>query len=288
MKRVAYFGPAGSNTEEAAILHDPTADREPFGSIPAVAEAVETGMADEGVVPIENSIEGSVSITLDLLIHESNLRICRELVLPIRHFLLVRPGTRPEDIRRLISHPQAIAQCRRFIDRCFPKAEIVPALSTSAAVQEVLAASGDAAAIGTKRAAVLYGAEILAMDIQDRTSNSTRFVVLAPTDHPPTGNDKTSIAFDFAIDRPGALVSVLQEFAERNINLTKIESRPSKESLGKYIFLADLEGHRNDPIVAEALECVRRKTALFKLFGSYPRFANGEREPSGDQNPARP
>ncbi|MBI3977713.1 MAG: prephenate dehydratase [Chloroflexi bacterium] len=275
MKRIAYLGPAGTFTEEVTILHDPTAIREPFSSIPAVASAVETGMADEGVVPIENSLEGSVSITLDLLIHESDLLIRQELVLPVRHFLLVRPGTRFEDVRRLVSHPQALGQCRRFIDRCFPKADVVPALSTAAAVEEVAAGAGDAAAIGTRRAAALYGAEILASNIQDRTENSTRFVVLSRTDHAPTGKDKTSIAFDFAADRPGLLVSVLQEFAERNINLTKVESRPNKESLGRYIFLVDLEGHRAEPVMAEVLDRVRAKASFFKVFGSYPRFPNG-------------
>jgi len=270
-KKIAYFGPAGTFTEGAALMYDSESQLLPFSSIAAVASAVEAGMADEGVVPIENSLEGSVTDTLDLLIHESSLVIRKELVLPIDHCLLVRPGTQAHEVKVLFSHPQPLGQCRRFIERCFPKAEVVAALSTAAAVEEMMAYDSPSAAIGTKRAAELYGAEILALHIQDQSSNVTRFVVLAPTDHQRTGFDKTSICFYFAEDHPGALCQVLEEFAQREINLAKIESRPSKESLGKYFFLVDLEGHRQDSIVAEALERVREKTALFKILGSYPR-----------------
>jgi len=272
-KKIAYFGPAGTFTEGAALMHDSESQLLPFSSIAAVASAVETGMADEGVVPIENSLEGSVTDTLDLLIHESSLVIRKELVLPIDHCLLVRPGTQAHEIKVLFSHPQPLGQCRRFIERCFPKAEVVAALST-AAVEEMMAYDSPSAAIGTKRAAELYGAEILALHIQDQSSNVTRFVVLAPTDHQRTGFDKTSICFYFAEDHPGTLCQVLEEFAQRGINLAKIESRPSKESLGKYFFLVDLEGHRQDSVVAVALERVRERTALFKILGSYPRFGD--------------
>ena len=272
-KRIAYLGPAGTFTEEAALFYDAEAELIPFPSILSVAAAVDTGIADEGVVPIENSIEGSVTDTLDLLIHESRLLIQRELVLPIEHHLLVKAGTRAKEIDTIFAHPQALGQCRRFLERCFPKAQVIAALSTAAAVQDMMAFhSLSATAIGTERAAALYGAEILARGIPDQASNVTRFVVLSPTDHPPTGNDKTSLCFSTTEDQPGVLCSILQEFAQRNINLAKIESRPTKESLGKYIFLVDLEGHRDDAIVAEVLEKVQAKTALFKLFGSYPRY----------------
>ena len=271
-KRIAYLGPPGTFTEEAALLYDKTAHLIPFASIPAVAAAVASGMAEEGVVAIENSIEGSVTDTLDLLIHESDLLISKELVLPIEHHLLAKPGTEVSDVKVIISHPQALGQCRNFIERCFPKADVVAALSNAAAVEEMMASSYPAAAIGTARAAELYGAHTLAKAIQDQASNVTRFVVLAATDHPATGFDKTSLCFSFAEDRPGVLCEVLQEFAQRNINLAKVESRPSKESLGKYIFLVDLEGHREEAPVSEALRRVREKTALFKLFGSYPRY----------------
>lgn len=253
------------------MRHNSQAKLIPFPSFRAVATAVDTGMADEGVVAIENSIEGSVTDTLDLLIHETKMLIKKEMVLPIRHNLLVKPGTHVHQVGVIFSHPQPLAQCRYFLERCFPKAHLASALSTATAVEQMMANDTPAAAIGTERAAQLYGAEILARDIQDKASNVTRFVVLAPNDHPPTGADKTSLCFAFDKDEPGLLFSILQEFAQRGINLAKIESRPSKESLGRYIFLVDLEGHRQQPQIAEVLEKVRTKTSLFKIFGSYPK-----------------
>lgn len=270
-KRIAYLGPPGTFTEEAALLYDPSAQLLPFASVAAVAAAVDSGMAEEGVVAIENSIEGSVTDTLDILIHESRLSIRRELVLPIEHYLLVRPGMQAAHVKVLLSHPQALGQCRRFVERCFAKADVVAALSTTAAVEEMLARE-NAAAIATRRAAAIYGAEILARNIQDRSDNLTRFVVLAETDHPATGDDKTSLAFSFAEDRPGLLVAVMQEFSTRDINLTKVESRPTKERLGEYIFLVDLAGHRSEAAVAEALARVEAQASFFRIFGSYPRY----------------
>lgn len=273
-KRVAYLGPAGTFAEQAALLHDPQAELIPFASIPAVVAAVSSAMAEEAIVPIENSLEGAVTDTVDLLIHESKLVIRKELVIPIEHCLLVNPGSSPSEIEAIFSHPQALGQCRRFLERCFPKAQQVASLSTAASVQEMLS-KPRTAAIATKRAAQLYGAEVLAQGIQDNPNNVTRFVVLAASDHEPTGLDKTSLCFSIKEDRPGALVEVLTEFSSRRINLAKIESRPSKESLGKYIFLVDLEGHRLDPKVAEALEQVKKKPSVerFKIFGSYPQYA---------------
>lgn len=295
--RLAYLGPAGTFAEEAALRYREDAQLVPFPSIVAVGTAVATGMAEEGVVPIENSLEGSVPVTLDLLIHESGisipvgregppvrrrldlgsdfsgLLIRRELVLPVDHCLMVRPGTVPTEIRVIHSHPQALAQCQRFIERCFPRAEAMAALSTAAAVEEMMGSQRPAGAISTRRAAALYGAQILASGIQDDSPNETRFVVLACQDHPRTGTDRTSLCFSIADDRPGALVAVLQAFAERSINLSKIESRPSRESLGKYIFLVDLEGHREDPAVTDAIAAIRSQVSLLKLFGSYPRYA---------------
>ncbi len=270
-KRLAYFGPAGTFSEDAALAYDPGARLMPFATIAAVASAVEAGMADEGVVPIENSLEGAVSATLDLLIHESSLVILREVILPIDHYLMAKAGTQVGDVVAVYSHPQALGQCRKFLERCFPKAQLVASLSTAAAVEEMLGSSVTAAAIAPRRAAELYGAQILASRIQDQASNETRFVVLAKKDHESTGHDKTSICFYIPADRPGALVEILQEFSQRKINLAKIESRPSRESLGRYFFLVDLEGHRTDPLVAEALAAVQAMASIFKLFGSYPR-----------------
>jgi prephenate dehydratase len=271
-KRIAYLGPPGTFSEEAALKYDEKAQLLPFSSIPAVAAAVDTGIAEEGVVAIENSLEGSVTDTLDLLIHESKLLIRQELVLPVEHHLLVKPGTEALELKIIFSHPQALAQCRRFLERCFPKAELMAALSTAAAVEQMMSSPTPAAAIGTHRAAQLYGAQILARNVQEHSHNATRFVVLAHHDHPSTGRDKTSLCFSFGEDRPGLLYGVLKEFAECNINLAKVESRPSKESLGKYIFLVDLEGHRQDLSIAQVLKKVQAKTSLFKVFGSYPRY----------------
>lgn len=277
-RRLAFLGPAGTFSEEAALAYSQGRawDLLPFSSIAAVISATETRLADEGIVPIENSLEGSVSATLDALIFESALLIKHELVVPVHHFLLARPGVRVQEARVLFSHPQALGQCRRFVDRCLPKVEVVAALSTARAVEEMVAYDGPAVAIGTRRAAELYGAAVLAANIQDQGENVTRFVVLAPEDSPPTGRDKTSIAFTVpGADRPGTLLAVLEEFARRGISLTRIESRPGKERLGLYVFLLDCEGHRQDRLVAETLEALKPKTAMLKIFGSYPQAGPG-------------
>ena len=269
-QRLAYLGPPGTFTEQAALNHDRDGVLLPFESIPAVASAVDSGLADVGVVPIENSLQGSVTFTLDLLIHESNLFIRHELVLPIQHNLLANPGTKFDDIEVIYSHPQALAQCRKMLGERFPHARLIASLSTSAAVQEMKESETVAAAIGNQRAAQLYGAEVLAQAIEDNSNNMTRFVVLAPTDHPPTGSDKTSICFEFGDDAPGILHTALGELANLGINLAKIESRPTKQSLGRYIFLVDLEGHREDAVVNQALERLKTQVSMFKIFGSYP------------------
>ncbi|MBI2165413.1 MAG: prephenate dehydratase [Chloroflexi bacterium] len=271
-KVLAYLGPPGTFTEAAAIRYDGSAQLMPLMSIFAVGAAVRSGMAQEGMVPIENSLEGSVNDTLDLLINERALCLRYELAMPIEHCLLVRPGTKAADIQAVYSHPQALGQCRSFIERCFPKAQVIAAMSTVAAVEEVKSSSGISAAIAPERAAHLHGMEILARGIQESPNNMTRFVVLSTQDHPPTGEDKTSLCFSFADDKAGLLYSVMGEFALRGINLTKVESRPTKESLGRYIFLVDLEGHREDPLVKEALNGVGKMVSNLRLFGSYPRW----------------
>ena len=276
-RRIAYLGPAGTFSEEAALRYAAGEGRLiPFPSFPALVEAVETGLTDETVLPIENSIEGSVTANLDLLIHDTDLRTRAELVLPVRHFLLTKPGTEITDVRALISHTQPLGQCRRFLERCLPRVDVVASLSTAAAVTEMMAMDGRrAAAIGTLRAGELYGASVLASDIQDNDRNVTRFVVLAREDHPPTGHDKTSLCFSLPDARePGALYRALACFAEAGINLTKLESRPSKGELGFYIFLIDLEGHRQDAAVSAALDRLRELAEMVKVFGSYPR-SNG-------------
>jgi len=273
-KKIAYLGPPGTFSEEAALVFDKTARLLPFPSIRAVANAValSVGGVEEGIVPIENSIEGAVPDTLDLLIHESGVMIKHELVWPIRQNLVAKPGININDVKVLYSIPHALGQCRDFVGLHFPKVTVVAALSTAAAVEEMMASSQPSAAIGTARAAEIYGAVILAKGIQDKASNETRFVILAKEDHAPTGHDKTSLCFAFSDDRPGVLVEVMQVFSQKGINLSKVESRPSKDILGRYIFLIDLDGHREDAIVKKALDEVRTKTSMLKIFGSYPRY----------------
>lgn len=268
--KVAYLGPPGTNTEVAALRACPGAEYAPYATVTGIVRAVATGEAERGVVAIENSLQGSIAETLDLLVREDGIAICGEYVLPIEHCLMVRPGTVAADVEVIFSHPQSLGQCRAYIESHFPSARTEAALSNSEAVA-VMMRSSHAAAIAPPRAAEIYGAEIIDSDIADEGVNKTRFVVLAREGAAPTGRDKTSIAFAAAVhDRPGTLVSVLHEFSDRGINLTRIESRPSREELGVYIFLIDLDGHRDDPLVAQALAAVREQAAFFKVFGSYP------------------
>ena len=272
-RRIAYLGPPGTYSEQAVLAHDAAADRLPFPSVMAAAGAVEQGKADEAVVAIENSIEGSVTDTLDMLIHDSRLSICKELVIAIDHCLLVKPGGRVAEVQVVYSHSNPLGQCRKYLAAHCPQAEVVASLSTVKAVEDMLASARPSAAIAPRRAADLYKVEVVAEGIQDRGGNVTRFVVLGQHDSPRTGDDKTSIAFSFAEeDKPGQLYRALGEFANRGINLSKIESRPSKESLGRYVFLVDLAGHREDAALGEALATVASATIMFKVFGSYPRF----------------
>jgi len=270
MSTLGYLGPPGTYSEEAALRYRPDAELVPFPSEAAVAAAVEAGDVDEGVLAIENSLEGSVTRSVDAII-ERRVSIRHELVLPIEHCLIARPGTAIDDITEIHAHPQALAQCREFIERRWPQAVQQAALSNAEAVREIMTAVARGAAIAGARAAEIYGGAILERGIQDNPHNKTRFAVLGPTDGPATGRDKTSIAFAVAHDRPGTLLGVLQELAGREINLTKIESRPSREELGIYVFQVDLEGHRTDPPVAEALAAVEAQSSFFRLLGSYPR-----------------
>lgn len=273
MQTIAYLGPPGSYSEEAALTYASHAYYLPVASMPAVVAAVEQGQAECGMLPIENVLEGGVTTTLDLLIHETDLHIAGETVVPIRQCLVARTDIDLSQIEVLYGHPQSLGQCRKFIERVLPQVVSLASLSNSAAPAEALADKRVAAAISTLRAAELLKATILAHNIQDRKDNVTRFIAIGRDDHPPTGDDKTSFCFGFdREDRPGSLVSALQELALENLNMIKLESRPSKELLGRYIFLVDLNGHREDPSVAGALERIRAKTGFMKVFGSYPRY----------------
>lgn len=267
---VAFLGPRGTFAEEAVRKMFPESGTRSVAcsSIFDTFRTVSSGSTLYGVVPVENSSEGSVNATLDLLL-DSDLMIRAEIDLPVSHNLIVRPGKTPRDIKVILSHPQALAQCRRYLEEHFPTAELRDASSTASAV-EALKDLENAAAIGTSLAARMYGMEIAAERIQDNSQNYTRFFVLSKNDHDPTGRDKTSIVFSVR-HVPGALYSVLQVFAENGLNLTKIESHPAKRRQWEYIFFIDFEGHRSSKIVAEALEKLREKTLFLKILGSYPR-----------------
>jgi prephenate dehydratase len=262
---IGFFGPSGTFTEQAASLVGN--DLVGFDSILDVLEAVKNGDVDLGVVPIENSIEGPVGVTLDLMVHDYDLKIRREIIIPISHNLLINPDAEIDDIKYVYSHIQALSQCRKFTDAMDVVVNSTP--STSAAA-EMIRGRKDSASIGTKRAAEIYGLKIAASDIQDYKNNVTRFVVLGKTDHDPTGNDKTSVVFSIMEDKPGGLYHILEIFAKYDINLTKIESRPSKEKLGKYIFFIDFEGHRKNKSIHNILDIVMTKVGYLKVLGSYP------------------
>ena len=274
--RLSYLGPQGTYSEEAALEHAARAvagrgaSMVPRASIGAAVRAVEEGVADEAVVPIENSLEGIVTQTADLLVHHTTLRIRREIVLPIHHCLLGDRETDLSSVEIVYSHPQALAQCRDYLTRNLPNAERVASLSTSAAVSDMRDSRYSAVAISSRRAAEIFNANVIEHDIEDIHNNQTRFVVLASEDHEPTGNDRTSICFDYDMDAPGLLYHTLGEFATREINMIKIESRPNRRHPGRYIFLIDIEGHRDNPDLHDALDGMRERTSMFKILGSYP------------------
>lgn len=277
---IGFLGPSGTFTEEAlrATLDEQTpAGRArqflPFASNPETIEAVSAGEVDCAIVPIENSIEGSVSATLDMLSHETdNLQIVREVRHPIRHCLLARPGVSFEQITKVVSHPHANAQCRAWLRRNLPGREIEAANSTANAVEKVASVDEPWAAIGNRLAGEKYGCALLAADIEDHPDNETRFIFLARQRERQDWFEpyKTSIVCEIAKDQPGALLLILQEFAFRHINLTKIESRPSKRRLGDYIFIVDMEGKVDETSVADALRCLACKLPRVTVLGSYP------------------
>ncbi|MDQ4097416.1 MAG: prephenate dehydratase [Actinomycetota bacterium] len=282
--RVGFLGPPGTFTEEALLVEPDLAASElvPFRSMPEVLAATAAGEVDAGFVALENSIEGTVRPVLDGLIHEHDLLIQREVVLSVHQNLLAPPGTALADIRRVMSIPEAAAQCRRFLTERVPGAELVAAVSTAEAARVVGSSPPDGtAAIGTALAAKLYGLYVLAERIEDNADNTTRFVLVAPTAAglpAPTGHDKTTIVCFQEQDQPGSLHAILGQFTARNINLTKLESRPTKHSLGDYCFIIDLEGHVDDEVVADCLRDLHAILRNLKFMGSYP--AAGEHGPA--------
>ena len=271
-KKIAFLGPIGTYTDEASYLYAPKAERVPFASLGLVTSALEEGNVDEAVVPIENSLGGTVIEVVDFLIASEKSQIKDEFLLPIDHCLITRPGVRLSDIRVVVSKQEALTQCRQFLARELRFAEQVPATSTALAVVDLKEADDRTAAIGPRRAAELAGLPVLAHGIQDRKNNVTRFAVLASSSMPPSGSDKTTIAFDFdKPDAPGLVYGAMRPFADRGINLTKIESRPTGTGMGNYIFLLDLEGHIDEPHVQQAITELQGHTSTFKVLGAYPR-----------------
>jgi len=277
-KILGYLGPQGTFSEQAAELYQSrTENREfllqPLSSIMELILAADAGKIHQAVVPLENSLEGPVALTLDMLAHEVDLKMAAEIVLSVRHHLLARKGTDLKDIEKVVSHPQALGQCRTFLQRHLHEAELVTTSSTAEAAKVVAESKDKWAAIGNAAAAAVYRLEILASDIQDNRANATRFCVLGKEDcSHPSGDDKTSIVFSPRQNRPGILYEQLREFASRGIDLTRIESRPAKSVLGEYLFFIDVAGHKTDPNTAAALEAVAATSSFFKILGSYARW----------------
>jgi len=278
--RIGFLGPEGTFTEVAlrSTLEEQASDGRvrhfsPYATMHDTIEAVSSGEVDCAVVPIENSIEGSVSATVDLLAHQfDDLQIVREVRIPIRHSLIARQGVSLEDVTRVISHPHANAQCREWLRTNLPGREVEAANSTADAVARVAEGPEPWAAIGNELAAEKYGCVILGANIEDHKDNETRFVFLARQRERQDWFEpyKTSVVCEIIKDQPGALLLILQEFAFRHLNLTKIESRPSKRGLGDYIFVIDVEGKVDDVAIADALRCLSCKLPRLAVLGSYP------------------
>jgi len=265
--RVAFQGELGAYSESAVYsFFGQSAEVKPCKSFDDVFESVKTEDVNYGVVPIENSIEGSVNRTYDLFL-EYDLKVCGEIIIRISHCLIAHKGTNIDQIKTVYSHPQALAQCRKFLEQ--HKLKAISTFDTAGSVKMIKEENMmDAAAIASERAAQIYDMTILAKEIEDNKNNSTRFFVLDKKDSPYSGQDKTSIIFA-AKSVPGALYQILKEFADRNINLTKIESRPTKSTPWEYHFYLDFEGHRTETKCQQALNSIRDKTIFVKILGSY-------------------
>ncbi len=281
MTSYGFLGPAGTFSEAALLVCAPEQDAElvPFATIPLALSAVREGQLTAALVPLENSVEGSVSQTLDELAFGAPLVVVREAHLPVSFVLLGRPGTAIDEIRTVATHPHAEAQTRSWMAEHLPGAVVVPASSTAAAAAAL--ADGSAtwdAAVSAPIAAEVYGLAVLATDVADNPDAETRFVLVgkAGPPEPSTGSDKTSLALFIGRDHPGALLEILTEFAVRGVNLTRIESRPTGGRIGDYLFSVDIEGHIDDARVGEALMGLRRVCADVRYLGSYPRV-DGQR-----------
>ena len=274
MKKVTHLGPAGTYTEMAARAFGGDAELIPLPSVAEVIDTVIRNDADMAVCAFENSIAGTVSIeTIDLLLNPHfPLNIYGEVVLDISHMLIARDHLDLDTINTVFSHPSALAQCRQSLQSLVPQANQIELLSTTAAVEAAMA-DGASAAIASDLAAREFGAYILAREIGDEKHNATRFLVLSKDKTTSTGDDKTTLVFNtIDAESAGSLVNVLEIFAKRGINLTRIESRPTRRQLGTYIFSVDVQGHQSDENVAQALEEMEMKTSWVNVLGSYARW----------------
>jgi prephenate dehydratase len=274
--RVAYLGPAGTHSEEALRASaPPDVEAVAHPTIYDAVMAVQEGTAERAVVPIENALEGSVAVTLDTLAVEAErVRIAAEVVHPIHHCVIARSELSLSTVERVVSHPQATAQCARFLREHLPDAELVNAPSTADAVLTVCGSDDASVALGSRLAADLYDCYIVATNVEDHPDNATRFVWLAPVDEvgEPGDDAKTSIVFWGGADQsPGWLLEVLREFAERGVNLSRIESRPRRTGLGHYFFFVDFEGEAAVPPGSEALAAVAEHVGELRVLGSYGR-----------------
>jgi prephenate dehydratase len=271
---IAFLGPPGTFTEEALLgQHDLAGARlVPMVTIGEVLGATHDGVVEAGFVPIENSIEGTVSATLDHLVFDAELLIQREVVLDVHMHLIAPPGCTLDQVRRVVSFPHASAQCRGFLQRMLPAAEVVASNSTAEAARIVgEERPAGTAALAPALAAELYGLDVLAAAVEDHPDNQTRFVLVERHRVPrPTGHDRTSVVCFQRADRPGSLHQILGQFAARNINLSKLESRPTKRGLGSYCFVIDLWGHVDDEVVGDCLRELHMELAEVKFLGSYP------------------
>jgi prephenate dehydratase len=286
LARVGYLGPEGSFSHEAVLT---LADVEPVAcaSIADVLAGVADGSLDSGLVPLENAIEGTVSATIDALVFDYNLVIEREVVLPIHLHLLAKAGVTPHDVTRVSSYVHALAQVRGYLAG-LGHAQIEQTTSTSEAAREVAESSEPWAAVGSKIAGSLFGLEIIAADIADHPGNATRFVEVGRgAIAAPTGNDRTSIVCFQDADRPGSLYGILGRFAARDINLTKLESRPTKLGLGDYCFVIEFDGHVGDDIIGDCLADLQAHLVRVKFLGSYPVTGEGSSDRREEVGEAR-
>ncbi|HEY7743019.1 MAG TPA: prephenate dehydratase [Burkholderiales bacterium] len=263
----AYLGPPGTFSQEAAVKHfGGLTALTPCGSIDEVFRRVETGSSGYGVVPVENSTEGAIGRTLDLLL-STPAQVCGEIMLPIRQCVMAKRD-RLAGIRKVYSHAQSLSQCQQWLARNLPRAERVAVVSNAEAAR-LAAREGSAAAIGPRTAAALYGLRLLARNVEDEAKNTTRFLVIAEHDAAPSGRDKTSLVMSTR-NVPGAMHELLTPLAANQVSMTRLESRPSRTGLWEYVFYVDVEGHQKDPRVERALAELKQKASLLKILGSYP------------------